>query len=117
MLCDCPGSGEIRLCPGFHLDQRSRSLENNSSKVPGPTPSVISGLPGLPVDPLALGSQPQIPRLPVPIYLSPPPPEVNWFARSLHFPPLPLWPRHVASSKVENQTWKNTEHYISRLGP
>lgn len=106
---------EIRPHPGFYLEQGSCSLENNSSKVPGAHPSVISGLPGLPVDPLALGGQPQIPRLPAPIYLSRPPPEVNCFARSLHFPPLPLWSRHVASSKVENQTWKITERYISRL--
>lgn len=59
----------------------------SGSKVPEPTPppGVRSrGLPYFPGDLLAPGGQPQIPRLPGPVYLSPLPPGVNCFApRSL----------------------------------
>lgn len=52
---------------------------------PTPPPGVRSrGLPYFPGDLLAPGGQPQIPRLPGPVYLSPLPPGVNCFApRSL----------------------------------
>lgn len=80
-----------------------------------PTPGARSwGLPSFPVDLLALGGQPQIPRLPAPIYLSPSPAEVNWFAPEFTFSSSPFFflTRHVASIKAKNQTWKNTTHYI-----
>lgn len=82
-----------------------------------PAPGVRSrGLPYFPGDLLAPGGQPQIPLLPGPVYLSPLPPGVNCFAPRSLFPPLPFWPRQVASIKTENQTWKNPKRDTSRLG-
>lgn len=96
--------GSVQVCPAFSLGQGvpfpgKRWLQ--SARVHHPQ-GLIMGLPSFPVDLLALGGQPQIPCLPAPVYLSPLPPEVNWFAPEFTFSSSPLFsPPHVASIKVK----------------
>lgn len=108
-------------CPGFCLGQGVPFPGKQGSEAPESTypRGSIMGTSFLPVDLLALGGQPQIPRLPAPIYLSPSPPEVNWFAPEFTFSSSPFFffTRHVASIKVKNQTWKNTTRYIHGSKP
>lgn len=105
--------GELQLHPGLSRVPLGAAPKCRSPPIPGVQ---SRGLPFFPVDLLAPGGQPQIPRLPAPIYLSPLPHEVNWFAPKFTFSSSPYFAlaRGFHQSKKTDMEKHHALH--SRLG-